>query len=199
MLHSSRNLLWLLPLLLLLTSPLWKPSLTDFLKPRGGFTAPSVGLDEREQGQRFIMEKIAITMSSGGKLEWVINAHEAFTRENDKDIGMAGVDATYSGGDQEKTRITSDKGRYNITDGHLILSKNVVINKPLSRQQLHTDLLHYYNHRKTVVCPDNVELLGPDFKIRAGRLEYDLVSHGYDFSNRVRVALGVPEQGIENH
>lgn len=195
MLHNSRNLLWLLPLLLLLTSPLWKPSLADFLRPRGGFTTPAVGLDDQQE-QRFIMDQIAITMSSGGRLEWVINADEAFTRESDMDIGMVGVDATYSGGDQEKTRITSAKGRYNVNEGHLILSENVLIDKPASHQQLLTDLLHYYNHRKVVVCPDKVELRGPDFTIRAGRLEYDLATHGYDFSNRVRVALGVPEKAI---
>ena len=191
MLHNPRNLLWLLPLLLLLTSPLWKPEFTNFLRPRGGHAAPEVNLDDSEQLQRFVMDTVAITMSSAGKLEWEITAEQAFTGENDKDIGMVGVDATYTGADQEKTRITSAKGRYEISERHLTLMEDVVIDKPLSRQKLLTDLLHYYNNRKVVVCPSKVELQGPDFRIRAGSLEYDLASRGYDFGDRVRVELGL--------
>lgn len=191
MLQNPRNLLWLLPLLLLLTSPLWKPELTNFLRPRGGHVAPEINLDDNGQLQRFVMETIAITMSSAGRLEWEITAEQAFTGENDKDIAMVGVDATYTGGDQEKTRITSAKGQYVISDSHLTLMEDVVIDKPLSRQKLLTDLLHYYNNRKVVVCPGKVELQGPDFRIRAGSLEYDLASRGYDFGDRVRVELGI--------
>ena len=195
MLLRPRNLLWLLPLLLLLTSPLWQPSLADFLRPRGGYAAPSVNLDDSAQVQRFVMDAIVITMSSAGQLEWVINAKQAFTGESDNDIGLVGVDATYTGTGQEQTRITSIRGRYNIDDSHLILQDQVVVDKPVSRQKLRTDLLHYYNHKKHVVCPDKVELQGPDFTIRGGRMEYDLISHGYDFSNRVRVELGVRKHG----
>ena len=68
---------------------------------------------------------------------------------------------------------------------------DVVIDKPLSRQKLLTDLLHYSNNRKIVICPSKVELHGPDFRIRAGRLEYDLARSGYDFGDRVRVELGI--------
>ena len=42
MLKNPRNLLWLIPLVLLVTSPLWKPALTDFLTPRGGFDSSLV-------------------------------------------------------------------------------------------------------------------------------------------------------------
>ena len=193
MLHNPRNLLWLLPLLLLLTSPLWKPELTNFLRPRGGHAVPEINLDDSEQEQNFIMDSIAITMSSEGKVDWVVTAEQAYTGESDNDIGMVGVDATYTGTDkdQEKTRITSAKGKYDIGKSYLTLMEDVVIDKPLSRQRLLTDLLHYSNHRKVVICPEKVELLGPDFRIRAGRLEYNLISRGYDFGNRVRVELGI--------
>lgn len=198
MLHNPRNLLWLLPLLLLLTSPLWKPELTDFLRPRGGHATPDAGLDDMEQMQRFTMDSIAISMSSEGKVEWVITAAQAFTGESDKDIGMVGVDASYTGTDQEKTRITSAKGSYDISESHLTLMEDVVIDKPLSRQKLLTNLLHYYNNRKVIVCPGKVELRGPDFSIRAGSLEYDLASRDYNFGNRVRVELGISNQALRH-
>ena len=37
MISNPRNLLWMLPLLLLVSSPLWVPPLSDFLTPRGGY------------------------------------------------------------------------------------------------------------------------------------------------------------------
>lgn len=196
MMLRPRNLLWLLPLLLLLTSPLWQPAFTDFLRPRGGHAVPNPALDDGGQEQRFVMDAIAITMSSGGRVEWDITAAQAYTGKSDKEISLVGVDATYSGARQEKTRITSARGRYDINESHLTLIDQVVIDKPLSRQKLLTDLLEYSNSRKTVICPAKVELQGPDFRIRAGRLEYDLARNGYDFSQRVRVELGVPEKGI---
>jgi len=191
MLHNPRNLLWLLPLLLFLTSPLWKPELTSFLRPRGGLAVPEINLDDSAQQQRFVMEAIKITMASAGRVEWEITAAQAFTGENDKDIGMVGVDAVYTGTDQEMTRISSARGQYDIGESHLTLMEDVVVDKPLSRQKLLTDLLHYYNNRKVVFCPGKVELLGPDFRIRGGSLRYDLVSRGYDFGDRVRVELGI--------
>ncbi|MFZ5798898.1 MAG: LPS export ABC transporter periplasmic protein LptC [Desulfobulbus sp.] len=191
MLHNPRNLLWLLPLLVLMTSPLWSPTLIEFLQPRGGHGIPQINLDDEEQEQRFVMEAIAITMSTGGRVDWEITAEQAFTGKSDKEIGMAGVQATYTGTDQEKTLITSNQGTYQINDRHLTLVEDVVIDKPLSRQTLLTDLLHYYSDRRIVVCPGKVELRGPDFRIRAGSLEYDLTTEGYDFSDRVRVDLGI--------
>lgn len=191
MLRNPRNLLWLLPLLLLLTSPIWQPALRDFLRPRGGDALPATVLDEDQQGQRFVMDAVAITMSSGGEVEWDITAAQAYTGENDKEISLVGVEANYTGGRREQTRITSERGHYDIGASQLTLIDGVVIDQPLSRQRLLTDLLEYSNRNKTVVCPDKVELQGPDFRIRAGRLDYDLARNGYDFSGRVRVDLGI--------
>lgn len=190
MARNPRNLLWLLPLLLLLSSPLWQPALKTFLRPRGSDAVPATILDEGQQAQRFVMNAIAITMSSGGHVEWDITADQAFTGDNDKEISLVGVNATYSGDRQEKTKIASDRGRYDVGASHLTLIDRVVIDKPLSRQKLLTDLLEYSSRDKTVVCPDKVELQGPDFRIKAGRMVYNLTHNAYDFSNRVRVELG---------
>lgn len=184
MIKDPRNLLWLVPLMLFVTSPLWKPAVTSFLQPRGMFD-PSAVKQPTEQQQSFVMDAITITMSSWGRVEWIVNAKQAFTVKSDKEIGMLEVDALYTGDEKEHTRITSDRGLYNIDESHLVLIENVVVDKPVSQQRMYTDLLHYYNDKKMIISPGKVEIRGPDFTIRAGRLEYDLVSKGYDFSNRV--------------
>lgn len=188
-LKNPRNLLWILPLAVFMVSPLWIPAAKSFLKPRGGFGKEAVNLPGVEQKQQFVMDAVTITMSTAGRVEWTINADQAFTIKSDREIGMTEVDAVYEGDDKDKTLITSSSGQYDIDKGHLILIDDVVIVKPATKQEMYTDLLHYYNTSRTVVCPGDVKLLGPDFTIRAGRLDYDLAKHSYDFGGRVNVEL----------
>jgi LPS export ABC transporter protein LptC len=189
MFRQPRNLLWLIPVLLFVTSPLWKAPLSAFLRPRGDFPAPSAGIDADNRSRTFVLDAITITLYSFGKSEWVINAARAFTGASDREIGLEEVDAEYKGEKREKTLITSLKGVYGVDDQHLILIDDVVIVQPESRQRMYTDLLHYYNEGKKVVCPGWVRITGPDFTITAGRLDYDLVSNDYDFGGRVKVEL----------
>lgn len=184
MIKNPRNLLWLIPLLLFLTSPLWKPPLEGFLKPRGVYDPGGDGQQVNDR-QSFAMDSLTITLSSWGKVEWLVNARQAFTTKNDNEIGMIDVDALYTGDKKEKTRITSNRGIYKIDQGHLVLIDDVVVDKTKTKKKMFTDLLHYYSNDKMVVSPGKVKIQGPDFTIRAGRLDYDLVSNNYDFSNRV--------------
>jgi len=186
---NPRNLLWLVPLALFLTSPLWKPVLASFLKPRGGYEPPTMVSNEKEPSQSFIMDTITITMSNRGRVEWVVNAVRAFTGQSDKEIGMIGVDALYTDKNNDKTNITSSQGMYDVDKRHLILMDNVVIRKPATKQEMFTELLHYYDARKMLVSPGDVKIKGPDYSIEAGRLDYNLASNAYDFSDRVKVDL----------
>ena len=177
-----------MPLVLFVTSPLWKPAVASFLKPRGGYTPP-VSVNTEEPAQSFVMNTITITMTNHGRVEWVVNAERAFTAKSDKDIGMIDVDAVYTDTNKDVTRITSSRGRYHVDQRHLILMDDVVIRKPASGQEMYTDLLHYYDAEEMVVSPGELIIKGPDYSIRAGRLDYDLANKGYDFSNRVNVEL----------
>jgi LPS export ABC transporter protein LptC len=185
--RNPRNLLWSVPLVLFLTSPLWKPAVASFLEPRGGFQPPTSITIEKSPAQDFIMDTVTITLSNQGRVEWVVNAQRAFTAESDKDIGMIEVDAVYTSVDGLVTRITSSRGRYQVDKRHLTLIDDVVIRKPALKQEMYTDLLHYYDATKMAVSPEDLEIIGPDFSIQAGRMDYDLANDGYDFSNRVIV------------
>lgn len=187
--RNPRNLLWLVPLALFLTSPLWKPVLASFLKPRGGYESTPEVDGGNETSQSFIMDTITITMSNLGRVEWIVNAERAFTVQSDKEIGMIGVDALYIDKNKDTTKITSSQGMYEVDKRHLMLMDNVVIRKPATNQEMFTDLLHYYDARKTVVSPGDVEVRGPDYAIEAGRLDYNLAGNAYDFSKRVKVDL----------
>lgn len=186
---NPRNLLWLIPLAMLLTSPVWKPFLADFLRPPGGaYETPSLLTDDKP-AQRFIIDTFSITMSNKGRVEWVINADRAFTGQSDQEVGMIGVDALYTDKNNDKTYITSSKGKYDLTKRHLVLIDNVVIRKPAAKQEMFTDLLYYYGDTKKVISPGDVEIKSPDYSVKAGRLDYDVANNLYKFSNRVAVDL----------
>jgi LPS export ABC transporter protein LptC len=188
MITKPRNLLWLTPLFLFLSSPLWQPPVAKFLTPRGGYDPRLAQLDNSPT-QNFTMDSVAITLTSEGREEWQIDAERANTGANDREIEMVRVNARYVGKGKEPIHIVSDRGKYSIDDRHLILIENVVITKPRTNERMLTDLLHYYDATKMAVSPGNVNLSGPKFNLTAGRMDYDLASDGYDFSNRVKVSL----------
>jgi LPS export ABC transporter protein LptC len=185
---NPRNLLWIIPLGLLASSPLWKGHVAAFLAPRGGYDA-TVAEAYTRQSQNFIMDNITITLSNNGRVEWRIKAERAFTGKSDREIGMIEVEALYTSKGKDPVTISSNRGTYFMDDRHLILIDNVVLDKPAKHEALYTDLLHYYDATKMVISPVDVDIQGPDFDLQAGRMDYDLSSDAYDFNDRVIVEL----------
>ncbi len=185
MIKNPRNLLWLIPLLLFLTSPIWEPKAASFLRPRGTFDGVKIKNNPTDNSQKFTMDSLTITMSSNGRVDWVINAKQAFTGKSDKEINMIDVNAIYTAKDDTLTNITSNKGIYIVDQRHLSLMEKVIIDKPAEQQKMFTELLHYFDATKMAVSPGDVKIKSPKFTIRAGRMDYDLSSDAYDLSDRV--------------
>ena len=187
--HSPRNLLWLVPLVFFVTTPLWLPPLSRFLAPRGGYDPRFSDHVSSSPIQNFTMDSVSITLTSKGKEEWQIDARQAYTGEHDNEIEMVGVNAMYIGKEREPTNIQSERGRYLVEARELILRDKVSIKKPTQREELRTELLHYYDATKMAVSPGPVEIIPEDFHLNAGSMDYDLSTDGYDFGDRVRVNL----------
>lgn len=190
---NPRNLLWLIPLIVLLTTPLWKPSLTIFLAPRGDFNLAhpvAAGQDT----QHFIMDEITIIITNQGIKEWEITAEQAYSGDTEQQIELLRVHALYKGkgegrGEEEAVIIVSDRGSYFIDQKQLVLKGNVLLKKPVAGHELRTELLHYYNAEKMLVSPVPVLITGHGFSLKAGRMDYDLAANGYEFSDGVKVQL----------
>jgi LPS export ABC transporter protein LptC len=185
---SLRNLLWLIPLGLLLSSPLWQGPAADFLKPRGGYDAAAEQAYSQER-QDFVMENIVLVFYSKGQRTWTVKAAQARTGKTDREIDMAEVDALYSKKDDDPITVTSRKGIYRMDEKHLTLIDDVVLVKPVQQEELRTELLHYYDADKLLVSPEQTRINSPSFQLRAGGMEYDLSNKGYDFGGRVHVVM----------
>ena len=188
MIGSYRNLLWIIPVGVLAATPLWKNSVAEFLKPRGGYDEVAQRAYQ-EQSQDFVMEDVVISFITHGVQTWTIKAEQAQTGTTDREIHMINVDALYHKKGESPINITSRNGRYHMDDQHLTLIDDVVIVKPLQYEEMHSDLLHYYDTTKMLVSPGDVEIKGPKFDLKAGRMVYEVSIGEYDFSNRVKVVL----------
>ncbi len=188
MLGSYRNLLWLIPVALMVSSPLWQEYLAQFLKPRGGYDEVAEQA-YKQNSQDFVMDDVTITLSSGGLRTWTIKAEQAQTGETDREIHMVDVDALYNKPGTSPVTITSRKGKYQMDEHHLTLINDVVIIKPVQHEELYSELLHYYDTTKMLISPGDVEIKGPKFHLKAGRMDYDLSTSAYDFKDRVDVVL----------
>ncbi|MCI5144144.1 MAG: LPS export ABC transporter periplasmic protein LptC [Candidatus Electrothrix sp. AR3] len=188
MLEGIRNLLWMIPLGLIISAPLWQEHAAAFLKPRGGYDAAA----ERaysEDSQDFIMDDVILTFSTRGAHTWTIRAKQAKTGKSDREIEMLKVDAVYSKKGDSPMTITSKRGRYQMDDKHLTLIEDVLIVKPAQQEELYTDLLHYYDKTAMLISPQDVKINGPKFNLKAGKMDYNLSTKAYDFKERVDVVL----------
>jgi LPS export ABC transporter protein LptC len=185
---SLRNLLWIVPLGLMVSSPLWKGMAVEFLTPRGGYDAAEEQIFTEER-QDFVMEDVVLTFTSKGELTWTVQTKQARTGKTDREIDMTAVHAEYSRKDDDPITVTSRKGSYQMDEKHLTLINDVVLVKPVQQERLHTELLHYYDAEKMLISPAEVQINSPSFDLRGGEMKYDLSTKGYNFGGRVHVVM----------
>ncbi len=182
-----RNQVWLIPLLLILTYPLWSIPVGKFLTPRGGVPAQTV--IRKTNQHNFRMESVKILQNQNGKKTALIRAKSARTGDDTDILILETVDADIFDEDGNVTHIVSRTGKYNVKTKALTLSGDVVVNKTRDKQFLYTDLLHYNSDKRTVNCPGKTKLIGENVSIDGGSLDYDINSSRYDIGGRVFVDL----------
>jgi len=184
---TRRNLIWLIPLLLLLTFPLWRPPIASFLTPRGGYDASLAKrkLDEHN----FTMEHVRIIQSENGKITLEIQARKAYTGKAQDDFEMEEVDAVITADSGEQTFITARKGVLDKKNAILTLIDEVVVMKPKDKYELYTDLLIYNDKTKFANSPGKTHLIGEKIEIKGNNLIFNTKTEAYDLSGRVRCKL----------
>lgn len=183
----NRNILWLTPLLLILTYPLWSIPVGHFLTPRGGFD-PEVKKGPSKE-HNFNMEYVKITQNQEGKDTALISAEKARTGETPNIFLMEQVIADIYDQDGSITKITADSGKYDNRSQLLTLTDNVVVNRTSDKQFLYSDLLHYNSKDRTVHSPGATRLLAEKASIDGGSLHYDISSQTYEIADGVRCTL----------
>ncbi len=184
---TRRNLIWIIPLCLFFTFPLWRIPVAKFLTPRGGYD-PSLAMRKLD-AHNFNMENVHITQSEFGKTTLEIVAVRAYTGSHENEFDMENVDAIVTGTSGEQTFITARKGILNKEAGILTLIDEVVVMNPKEQVELYTDLLIYDDTSHIARSPGKTQIIGEKIEVRGKNLVFNTLTKTYKIDGRVRCQL----------
>ncbi len=185
--NIHRNTIWLVPLLTLVTFPLWSIPLGNFLAPRGRFDSKLK--NNKADVHRFSMESVKILQNQAGRKTAVIRADKARTGKTVNIYVMKNVDADIFDNDNNITKIIAKKGIFDTTTEVLTLIDDVVVDKTRDKQILYTNLLHYDSKQRTVKCPGKTKMKGDGVTIDGGSFDYDITRGSYIVDKGVTCVL----------
>lgn len=180
---TPRNSLWLIPLLLIITFPIWKIPVASFLAPRGGYD-PKI-FDDTNVSHNFTMDKINIQQSEGSMKTADIRAAKALTSKNPNEFVLTKVNADIFNDDGELTNIKAKRGVYNTRTRRLKLDRNVVVTNKEKGFTMKTSQLFYFHHLRKVRCPQRTVFKGDGIVIRGSSFYYDINRGHYEVGGRV--------------
>lgn len=186
---TVRNkLCWLIPLLLIVTFPLWKIPVGTFLSPRGGID-PSMSEEEETVSQDFSMENSVIKQFKNDQLVAVVRSAIAKSGETTDDFHLTDINADIFDEEHNATHIVAKQGEYSSKKELLILKENVVVDRKSEGQKLFTEHLRYDGKKQLVNSPVKTRIVTKDAEIEGGTFKYDILKGRYDFDTRVNVIL----------
>lgn len=185
---SGRNLLWILPLLLLATYPVWQPVTADLLKPRtvsGGRPEQIAG---GEPGSSKIdMGEVELSQQVNGAKEWRLHAVHLVSSAADTLFDLEEVRVLFYGDQGETTEpvtITGDRGRYDTQAQILTLADNVEV-KTADGKVMRTQHLRYLTGLRILKASAGVHMAGANFDVRGNNLTYNLAAKSYTVAGGV--------------
>lgn len=181
MLKDPRNLLWIVPLVALLTMPLWRPLAADMLSPMRKETGvPAPSLTNTRALSSSEMNGVQFEQSRNGIKEWLLTASRLYSTESDASMQLEDVKALFFGaaGKYEETRIRSQKARYYTDTRQIILQDKVVIQNDKG-YEMQTDSLEYLAAEKKIRTTSAVTIQGRNIEVRGNQLLYDTVTGNY--------------------
>lgn len=187
MLKDPRNLLWIIPLALLITVPLWKPFVVDFLNPMQAGRGPSGnGVPAAEARQTSEMTGIRFEQNKNGAKEWLLTADRLFSTASDADMRLEDVQALFFGAsaENEKMRIRSQKARYDAATRQITLQGGVVIQNDKG-YEMQTESLEYLTAEKKIRTTSPVNIQGSNIKVSGNQLVYNTVTGEYSLTGNV--------------
>lgn len=186
---TVRNkLCWLIPLLLIVTFPLWKIPVGKFLSPQGGLD-PSMSREDEEISQNFSLENSVIKQFKSDQLVAVVKSATAKTGKTANDFHLTEIEADVFDEEQNVTHIIAKRGNYSSKKELLILKENVVVHKKSEGQKLFTEHLRYDGINQLVNSPVKTRIVTKDAEIEGGTFKYDIQNGRYDFDKKVNVVL----------
>ncbi|OGQ87039.1 MAG: LPS export ABC transporter periplasmic protein LptC [Deltaproteobacteria bacterium RIFOXYD12_FULL_56_24] len=188
MMTGYRNILWLLPVSLLLSWPVWGGAITRFLAPRGGLNANLVLSKAKSADAGFTMEGVLFSQLKNGAQDWQIEAKRLYTKEDQDLMQLEAVAAQLFKGAERKFLITAPKGEYNRKNKTIIMRNGVRV-QAANGMVVQSDSLSYDEQTSMIATRAPVQITGKGMDIRGQGMDYDMRRDSYDVSGRVKVDI----------
>lgn len=180
---GPRNLLWLLPVLILAISPWWWSLAADFLAPRGTFTTtPDL---TQILPKNFVLKDVIFTQSKKGEDELKLYAKTISTKGDESFLEMQDVNALLYGKDNKPIFISSGEAIYESAKRILTLINDVNVENKEAGYEIKTQALRYLIDFRKIKTAMTVELTGTNATIKGTSMFYDLDSGNFRVGGRV--------------
>lgn len=172
----------LLPLVVLLSGPIWFPWTVDFLKPRGEFD--TFGAEAREKVKPFAMEDVFFIQSRGGTEETRLKARRVSSYDSNESLELEEVEAIVFDKDKRPIHIFGGQGVYDVQNQVLTLEKDVLVTTR-DGYELRSPELRFQTKDKKVKTSEQVRMTGKNMKINGKGLSYDIASGAFRIGGRL--------------
>ncbi|MDG4475997.1 LPS export ABC transporter periplasmic protein LptC [Thiovibrio frasassiensis] len=191
MMTGYRNLLWLLPVSLLLFWPVWGGTLSRLLAPRGGLEAPGTLAPPQAAGKDdagFMMDNVLFSQLKNGSRDWEIQAKHLYTGKDQDRMQLEAVEAQVFKNDKRKFVITGKEGEYNSKKKILILRNQVRVQAE-NGFLVQSDSLSYDDQTRKITTAAPVQITDKGIGIQGKGIDYDMQKESYDVRGRVKVDI----------
>ncbi|RJX35435.1 MAG: LPS export ABC transporter periplasmic protein LptC [Desulfurivibrio sp.] len=176
LLSGSRNLLWIVPLAMLVTSPVWKPALEEFLSPHGSLKVKS---GSQAPDQSFELTEVQLSRYENGQADLVLHAARVQSGRRGADsLQLTKVDALLYDQGRERAHITGGEGFYDGDRQILTIVEDAAVMVKNS-YELHADALRYLIPYKTVKTATAISFTSKDFTVHGIGMSYNLANGAY--------------------
>ncbi|MFH1019105.1 MAG: LPS export ABC transporter periplasmic protein LptC [Pseudomonadota bacterium] len=190
MMTGYRNILWLLPVALLLSWPVWGGSITRFLTPRGGLASKTTlaAPQAAATGAGFSMEGVLFFQLKNGVRDWQIQAKRLYSGDDQDTMQLVTVEAEVFKNAERRFVITGQEGEYNSKQKTLIMRNGVKVQAEKG-MLIQADRLSYDDQARRITTTAPVQITGKGLDIRGQGMDYDMRENSYDVGGRVKVDI----------
>jgi len=180
---SLRNLLWAIPLALVLMAPFWHGRAADFLRVDSEYP------DDAAPPQTSIeLRRVVISQAKAGRDELWLTADRLYSRRNQQVYILENADARLAGGGGGPVTVKSGSASYDTGKQILTLLDNVDVVTP-DQFHLSTSVMRYLVKFGVLKSAAAVDLSGDGVRVAGTSFSYGLRTGNIRVGGRVRCDL----------
>ncbi len=179
--NLRRNYIWLLPLLLTLTGPLWWGAAGWLLGPRS--SGVSVTPPAERQLNTFVLHRVALSQARNGVDDLFVEAEQVNSGKAADELEMLGVTGVMTG-KERSLKFSGGTARYEPTGQELTVGEQVHM-ATSDGYQLNVEMLRCLTATRQIDSDKVFTLTGPGLKVRGHNFLYNLPTGDFRIGGRV--------------